>query len=460
LISILNEEGKFFDALQLYLDKSIAHISNEEGKNTAKTSFGIKDTINEFRKCCTIAETRLIDGILDKISQFDNSFASLNFEQVASEASEQAGKIAAHILFDTHFWLTFQEELIRSYMYCFFKSVLKRQIKLSDIKEKPTKDRDIYANSFDKNKIELFDDLRDLIDGSFHNIPSICSKIRDTFPGIFTIKNIVALIKQRTDADKKDIDDMVAYCEKKFVVPKVKAPTQDRIQQKVEKSSNITENKEKEEEEFDMEAFQKAGGLDMPEEDKKIELKAHINKTMAGYLDYKGNRRYFSIMGEKIFCYKNKKETLADNDTFPTLMLKEVKSAVAKSNGFILKFTNTSKQPLEFTTLNNEDPEKWVNCIKNNLDDLKESSSKRVIQAKPSVTGTFEVNVFAKPSVASFEVENPSTRTRNLEEEPRRSTSARTSPKKVVKPLVIYREPGFIEKYLFCFSCCLPRENV
>jgi hypothetical protein len=346
-------------------------------------------------------------------------------------------------------------------MYCFFKSVLKRQFKLNDIKEKPTKDRDIYVNNFDKNKAELFDELRDLIDGSFHNIPSICSKIKDTFPGIFTIKNLVALIKQRTDADKKDIDDMVAYCEKKFVISKAKVKTQDRILQKVEYNSSTTESKQEEEEEFDIEAFQRAGGIGTFEEDKATDLKAHINKTMAGYLDYRGNKRYFSIMGEKIFCYKKKKETLADNDTFPTLMLREVRSVVAKSNGFILKFTDTNKQPLEFTMLNDEDPEKWVDCIKNNLDDLKESSPKRVIQARPSVIGKFELSTFTD----TFEVENPSIRTQNanidaIEEEPRRSTSTRISPKKTPKSVVIYREPGFFEKYFFCFPCCLPEQNL
>lgn len=457
--------------MQFYLDKSVAQFSNDDTKAKAKASFGLKDTINEFRKCCTVAETRLIDGVLDKFTQFDNNFANLNFEQVVAEANEQAGEIARHISFDTHFWLTFQEELIRSYMYCFFKSVLKKQIKLNDVKDKPTKDKEIYATHFDQNKAELFDDLRDLIDGSFHNIPSICSRIRDTFPGIFTIKNILALIKQRTDADKKDIDDMVSYCEKKFVVYKAKPNTQDRIQQKVEASS--TNNESKEEEEFDMEEWQRSGGLNLPEEDKTEDLKAHINKTMAGYLDYKGSRRYFSIQGEKMFCYKNKKETLADSDTFSALSLREIKNVVAKINGFTLKFVDTSKSPLEFSTLANEDPDKWVDCIKNNLDDLKESSPKRVIQARPSVRGTFEVKKLTPSNPVPFEVEDPSARTGNLEaiaeEEPRRGSSTRLASQGVAKPVsttnrprpvVIYREPGFLEKFFFCFPCCLRREDI
>lgn len=470
--------------MQFYLDKSVAQFPDEETKAKTKASFGLKDTINEFRKCCTVAETRLIDGVLDKFPQFDSNFANLNFEQVAIEANEQAGEIARHISFDTHFWLTFQEELIRSYMYCFFKSVLKKQIKLNDVKDKPTKDKEIYATHFDQNKAELFDDLKDLIDGSFHNIPAICSKIRDMFPGIFTIKNIVALIKQRTDADKKDIDDMISYCEKKFVAPKTKPNTQDRIQQKVEANSSNNNNESKvedeEEEEFDMEEWQRSGGLNLPEEDKTTDLKAHINKTMAGYLDYKGNRRYFSIQGEKMFCYKNKKETLADNDTFPTLSLKDIKSVVAKSNGFTLKFIDTSNTALEFSTLANEDPDKWVDCIKNNLDDLKESSPKRVIQARPSVGGTFEVKKLTPSNLVPFEVEDPSARTGNLEaiteEEPRRGSSVRIAPKSVpkgsakptpmnstanpAKPVVIYREPGFLEKCFSCFPCCLRREDI
>ena len=222
LIAVLNNEEKFFDGMQLYLDQSISHLSSEESKSTGKSNFGIKDTMGSFRKLSMASETRLTDGILDKFTQFDNNFNTLNFEEICKEANDQEEAIARHISLDTHFRLSFQERIIRNYMFCFFKSVLKKSIKLSQVAQKPVQDKEIYMKYFDESKAELFDDLRELIDGTFANIPLICSRIRDTFPGIFTSKNIIALIKQRTDADKKDIDEMVTYCETKFAPTKSK----------------------------------------------------------------------------------------------------------------------------------------------------------------------------------------------------------------------------------------------
>ena len=50
LIAVLNNEEKFFDGMQLYLDQSISHLSSEESKSTGKSNFGIKDTMGSFRK--------------------------------------------------------------------------------------------------------------------------------------------------------------------------------------------------------------------------------------------------------------------------------------------------------------------------------------------------------------------------------------------------------------------------
>lgn len=454
LVAVLNGEEKFFDAMQLYLDKSVEHLSTEESKSTAKTSFGMKDTISAFRACCSIAETKLVDGVLSKFAQFDGSFGKLDFEHVANDVSELAGEIAKHISFETHFWLKLQEELIRSYMYCFFKSILKKQIKLSDVKDKPAKDKEIYVNRFDQNKSELFDDLRELIDGAFPNIPLICSRIKDSFPEIFVSRNIVALIKLRTDADKKEIEEMVNYCETKFAPLKPKPNTQDSVQPKNTPNLPASEDGEKE---FDMESWQRAGGLDAREEDKDAGLKAHISKTVAGNLEFRGSKRYFSVQGGKMFCYKNSKETLADNDTFPTLELKEIKSASLKGNVLVLKFTDTSTPALEFAA-GDEDLEKWVDCIQNNLDDFKESSPKRVIAARASVRGKFEVAKLTPAAGTSFCVEAANARTANFEgiDEELRGGVTRQG----AKPVVIYREPGLIEKYFFWMPCCVRKEDV
>ena len=54
------------------------------------------------------------------------------------------------------------------------------------------------------------------------------------------------------------------------------------------------------------------------------------------------------MANEKMFCYKKKKDTLTDNDTFPTLKLKDIKSVSSKGNTFTVKYIDTSINPMEF----------------------------------------------------------------------------------------------------------------
>lgn len=390
-ISILNIEEKFFSAMQTYLEKSLEHLSADESKKQAKEIYGLKETVGFFRNLGRLVETKLTNNILVTLKLFETNYATLDFDALTNEAVLKGNEIAEYIVLDTPFWITFQEKFMGKYLYCFFMWVFRKGFKLADVAEKPQKHKEIYIEKFSENNSEIFDDVKDLIDGNFATIPLIFSRLKEKYPEIIIIKYILALIKLREDTDKKEKDEMLKYCENKFSTPK------DHINDtQSEESSDYSENeapsekKDNEEDEgFDISAWQKGGGIEISKENNEEEkntfsgVQAYLAKEIDGKLKYKGESRHFAILGGKIFCYKRKGDSLADGKTFPTLDLNLIKSVVSKGDMIILKYHDGSIPPIELQTSASDESEKWVACINMNIkgsDSI--SPSRRMTTAK------------------------------------------------------------------------------
>lgn len=375
----------------------------------AEKAFSLKETTAIFRDIGTVVESKLASEILLGVKHFTGLFADLNIDLALEEAIVKAGELASHLSFKTNFWIGFQYDFVIKYLQCLFHSATKKTFQADKVAEKIEKDKVKYIETFGtitgkdtaKDDSEVLDEIRDLLDGNDANIPTICTRLRDKHGDSFNIKIVTVLINMRKDIPAPDKKNLLEQCSKilgpmpssgdvkgkrKSIFMQLEAD--DSYEEEEEEKEEEEEEKKDPEEEFDMEKFLKEGGLDptaaAPQEEEKqidIPIKAELTINMEGNMMIGGKKRYFRIVGGKLFCYKNSKDTVADS-SFPTIVIKDIASvSTAPDNKIILKFQG-AKPSVELTTIGSEDPDKWANCIKNNISEGTSASPKKKIVAK------------------------------------------------------------------------------
>ncbi len=404
MIALLNDEDRFFETMQKFFGSMTVGLVRPESKKAADTSFSLKEIMGLFRAISEAVEAKLSNDVVGSLAPFGGSYATLEFGQVLAEAGEKGKEIAKHIAMEANFWVTFQRRLISKYLQCFFASVAKKTVKLSQVAARPDQDKEQYVQRFNTTGAETFDDLKEIIDGNFATIPTVCLRLREQYAEALTMKNLAAVLRSREDVDKTEREETMRYCESKFgeAFEDEEEEEDDDSPEEDDKENtgNIQEEDKGAEDEtgFDMNTFLAEGGIDPSDgqvqratsniEEVKMplsDIKVHLAKEIGGYLDFGSKKRYFSVLGGKMYCYRTKKDTVADT-SFPVIMLKDVKSATLQEGSkLVLKFIDTTQSPVEFVIPPSEDADKWLDCIKNNLADTQSPSQRKKISTQLSM---------------------------------------------------------------------------
>ena len=470
--------------MQGFIDSFTKSPNDLKTPEEADKIFQMKDTGKLFNDIEKSIENKLTNDIINSIKQLTGGYAELQFDQVLQDAIEKGNQIAEKITLKINFWISLQYRILLKYLQCFFNSTSKQKLQLTHVSDKIKTDKEMFIEKLSdiigedtaKADADVLDEIRDILDGNPANIPTIIKRLQEKHGDFLNIKIVNALFKLRTDMDPNEKKEVLKDCtailgtasdakgknnKRSSILSDLKIEDEEE-ESELEPESEEDKKEEKKENsdepEFDMAAFLAQGGINAneqkAEEAPKIALEVKpptITMNIDGFLMHQKNKRFFSVLGARIYCYKNMKDTVAD-PTFPVVLLKDVKSVIAgEENKFTLHFSDKNPD-IEFQALDQDTKNKWVECINNNLTNSQASPTgkkKKILaqpiqrSSKPGKGG--KAKKLPSPTVP-FEIQEP-TKGKKGKKKKGTKKSKRTS-----KANVIANAPA-TESKGFCWCC-------
>jgi hypothetical protein len=447
-LAIANNAFKFIQLItQLTDDIKELNVLNE---NQINDSFEIKKLMSSINMMSECAIDKFVNNFQnDMIIPFKNTyFMDLDINKILLKTEEIYSKYKGFMnpSVEKKTW----DEILKLTLFFYIKSLLTTAYRkletIESLREKIKNDKGclyetysgIVGNNLTEATLKILNDIYDFLDVSSYMISSSCLILRQYIGPSFDFKTAKTLIRLRKDFSKDDIIDAENQCKEvlsKYVDSgnSIKGGFFEKMKSdiKIEVDDDDLDNLEDEEEEkkeeeivgISLDDFLNDDDSINEEEEKKEEEKKEKEKEKQlaekeevsdiiyeGIMEKKSKTswqvRFFQLKNGYLYWFKDKDSSMIQNK----ISIKETMRVEShKENKFLMvinegndKEGRTKGKIYKFACNNEEEKQKWVNAITNEMKRLKgESEEKNETKLEIKIRKKYIKDFFKLPNIGS-----------------------------------------------------------
>ena len=446
-LAIANNAFKFIQLITQFTD-DIKEL-NVLNENQINDSFEIKKLMSSINMMSECSIEKFVNNFQnDMIIPFKNTyFMDLEINKILLKTEEIYGKYKEYMnpSVQKKTW----DEILKLTLFFYIKSLLTTAYKkletIESLREKIKNDKEnlyetysgIVGNNLTESTLKILNDIYDFLDVSSYMISSSCLILRQYIGPSFDFKTARILIRLRKDFSKDDIIDAENQCKEvlsKYVDTgnSIKGGFFEKIKSdiKIEVDDDIDdlndEEEEKKEEEIvgiSLDDFLNDDNSINDEEEKKEEEKKEkeVEKKLTekeevsdiiyeGIMEKKSKTswqvRFFQLKNGYLYWFKDKDSSMIQNK----ISIKETMRVEShKENKFLMvinegndKEGRTKGKIYKFACNNEEEKQKWVNAITNEMKRLKgESEEKNETKLEIKIRKKYIKDYLKLPNIGS-----------------------------------------------------------
>ena len=446
-LAIANNAFKFIQLItQLTDDIKELNVLNE---NQINDSFEIKKLMSSINMMSECAIDKFVNNFQnDMIIPFKNTyFMDLDINKILLKTEEIYSKYKGFMnpSVEKKTW----DEILKLTLFFYIKSLLTTAYRkletIESLREKIKNDKGclyetysgIVGNNLTEATLKILNDIYDFLDVSSYMISSSCLILRQYIGPSFDFKTAKTLIRLRKDFSKDDIIDAENQCKEvlsKYVdsgnsikggfFEKMKSDIKIEVDDDLDNLED--EEEEKKEEEIvgiSLDDFLNDDDSINEEEEKKEEEKKEKEKEKQlaekeevsdiiyeGIMEKKSKTswqvRFFQLKNGYLYWFKDKDSSMIQNK----ISIKETMRVEShKENKFLMvinegndKEGRTKGKIYKFACNNEEEKQKWVNAITNEMKRLKgESEEKNETKLEIKIRKKYIKDFFKLPNIGS-----------------------------------------------------------